>query len=445
MSVNLLQMAGNLFDSGMIKQVSGLLGESESSTQKAVSGMLPALLGGIVNQASDAKGASGLLGMMDKFNLDGGMLSNVAGMLGGDEGRTSLMGMGGSLLSGIFGDKVGGIVDSISGFAGIKKDSSSSLLSMGLPMIMSLLGKQRKEKGLDAAGLMGLLGDQKSFLKGANMPAGLGSLLGLGGLVGGAGDAIKGAAGAASGAASAAAGRATGAASDVAEAGKSGIAKLLPWIIGLLALAAVAYFLMGRGGDVKDVMKDAQESVSEGVEGTMDAARNAGDAIADGAENVGDAISDGANAAMDKISSISLPGGEEIQAKAGSFTSKLVGFLGGNKDGDGSFVFDGVNFNVGSNELTAASQSQLNNLVKVLNAYGEQQVMIVGHTDNTGDEAKNVALSQRRAESVKVYLVQKGVAEARISTGGKGSAEPIGDNATDAGRLQNRRIELRLN
>ncbi len=74
-----------------------------------------------------------------------------------------------------------------------------------------------------------------------------------------------------------------------------------------------------------------------------------------------------------------------------------------------------------------------------------QNAVISGHTDNKGNPAKNVTLSKERAEFVKSILVSKGGDAAKLITEGKGDAEPVGDNTTDAGRRQNRRVQIHLN
>ena len=76
-------------------------------------------------------------------------------------------------------------------------------------------------------------------------------------------------------------------------------------------------------------------------------------------------------------------------------------------------------------------------------ADAELKLEIQGHTDNVGAAAANLKLSQDRAAAVKAYLVQTfGVAADRLTTAGLGDTKPIADNATDAGRAQNRRVEL---
>jgi len=71
-------------------------------------------------------------------------------------------------------------------------------------------------------------------------------------------------------------------------------------------------------------------------------------------------------------------------------------------------------------------------------------VIAVGHTDSTGPEAYNQRLSERRAESVKAYLVSQGIDANRVYTEGKGELEPVATNATREGRAQNRRVEIEI-
>ena len=72
------------------------------------------------------------------------------------------------------------------------------------------------------------------------------------------------------------------------------------------------------------------------------------------------------------------------------------------------------------------------------------RVRIVGHTDSTGNDAINNPLSVDRAQSVRDYLAGRGVSPARVETTGRGSHEPVADNGSDAGRAQNRRVEIFL-
>ena len=107
-------------------------------------------------------------------------------------------------------------------------------------------------------------------------------------------------------------------------------------------------------------------------------------------------------------------------------------------------VIEGIYFDTGKATIRSKSFTTLDAAVKVLTDYPSLRVEISGHTDTKGKREKNLVLSQDRANSVKAYLVGKGVADDRIVTRGAGPDEPIGDNKTSAGRQMNRRIEFKL-
>ncbi len=96
-----------------------------------------------------------------------------------------------------------------------------------------------------------------------------------------------------------------------------------------------------------------------------------------------------------------------------------------------------------SDKLKVASLAQLDALTDILKKYEAANLIIEGHTDNVGDDAYNMTLSQKRTESVKVYLMGKGIMESRLTAVGFGETRPIADNKTSLGRAKNRRVELR--
>ncbi len=103
-----------------------------------------------------------------------------------------------------------------------------------------------------------------------------------------------------------------------------------------------------------------------------------------------------------------------------------------------------IEFESGSAILTAAGQQILDEMAVALNKVGGKKVKIIGHTDSSGDANKNTVLSQQRAAAVQSYLVSKSIAADRLSTEGKGSSQPVADNATADGRRKNRRIEFEV-
>jgi K(+)-stimulated pyrophosphate-energized sodium pump len=108
------------------------------------------------------------------------------------------------------------------------------------------------------------------------------------------------------------------------------------------------------------------------------------------------------------------------------------------------FHLEDLQFESGSSKLKPESKTQLDNLYNILNCYTPLAVKLGGYTDNTGDEKTNIKLSTERAATVKDALVKMGIAGNRIETEGYGPQFPVADNATTAGKAQNRRIDMRI-
>jgi outer membrane protein OmpA-like peptidoglycan-associated protein len=114
--------------------------------------------------------------------------------------------------------------------------------------------------------------------------------------------------------------------------------------------------------------------------------------------------------------------------------------------GEGILItFDsGLLFDVDKSDIQTATKANLDELSETLKKYDDTNILVEGHTDNTGDDSYNQKLSDKRAESVENYLVAKGVADKRITTKGYGENQPKADNNTDSGRAANRRVEVAI-
>lgn len=113
-------------------------------------------------------------------------------------------------------------------------------------------------------------------------------------------------------------------------------------------------------------------------------------------------------------------------------------------NGVGSVVLEGVTFQTNADALTDESMTVLDTVVTDLKRNEGIVVEIAGYTDNTGDAAYNLNLSQRRAQAVVDYLSNAGVSTDRLIAKGYGGAAPVADNTTAAGRAKNRRVELHV-
>jgi outer membrane protein OmpA-like peptidoglycan-associated protein len=101
-----------------------------------------------------------------------------------------------------------------------------------------------------------------------------------------------------------------------------------------------------------------------------------------------------------------------------------------------------VSFDFGKADIKSSFEPSLDKLAALIQKYDRTIVHVVGHTDSIGSDSYNQQLSERRAESVANYLTFRGVAQNRLRTEGRGEREPRADNATEAGRQLNRRVEV---
>lgn len=103
---------------------------------------------------------------------------------------------------------------------------------------------------------------------------------------------------------------------------------------------------------------------------------------------------------------------------------------------------EGILFDFNSSTLKSAAKTNIAKLVETLNKEPGTNILVIGHTDNIGTLAANQKVSESRAASVRSYAVSQGLSGSRIKTQGKNYSEPIATNDTDAGRAENRRVEI---
>lgn len=103
-----------------------------------------------------------------------------------------------------------------------------------------------------------------------------------------------------------------------------------------------------------------------------------------------------------------------------------------------------MSFDTDSAVIKPSFRGPLDSVAQTLTQHPELAANVVGHTDSTGNPNYNMTLSQKRAQSVASYLTDRGVARNRLSAEGRGQTQPVADNGTEAGRAQNRRVEIYL-
>lgn len=451
MSVNLLDLAKGYLTNAALGKVSEFLGEDSSAVSKGLSGALPTLLGGLMSKGSTEEGLGSLTGMM---NLAGntGILDNLGSMLSNKSESQGLLENGSGLLSSILGNNAGSVIEAIGSFSGLKKSSSSSLLSMAAPLLLSVIGKQVKSKGLGLSGIASLLMGQKEHVQAA-MPAGLSGLSNMMNF-----DKL---------------GDYKGKAASVVEevsAVKSGGNGWMKWLVPILAIIAAIWAFRNCSDNVADAAGSASDAVTnvagDAAGAVTDAANGAAGAVTDAANGAAGAVTDVANgaagavtdAAGNAVSAVGngisalgdffkrkLPNGVELNIPENGIESKLLSFISdGTVDETTWFNFDRINFATGSSNLTAESSEQVKNIAAILAAYPNVNLKLGGYTDNTGSAEGNMRLSQNRASKVMAAIVSNGIKASRLEAEGYGSAHPVASNDTEEGKAQNRRIAVRV-
>ncbi len=422
MSVNLMGLLQDQLSGGVMSKLSGFLGESQDNTKKGMMAALPSVIGGLMNKGATQEGAEGIMSMIKDGGHDGSMFDNLEGLVGGGDATDKMMSSGKGIMDNLFGDKLGSVVNSVSSTSGLAADKASSLLGMAGPMVLGMLGKQTAAKGLGASGLMSMLGSQGGFIK-KFLPSGLGSVLGLASL-GKVTEAVSGTVKNVGKTTAAAGGKVVDTAASTAAAGGSFLRWLLPLLLVAALIAAALYFVRGCGGTGINTIDNAADKIGQTVD-------NAKDKVVETTNNV-----------IKKLS-FKLPSGESVEFAEGSFGDSFVKYLqGGKAEANKRFTFDNLTFAVGSANLTEESAAIVGDIAKVMKGYPKVNIKLEGHTDNTGDAAKNKTLSLARATSVVNSLVGAGIDAKRLAAEGLGQDKPTASNDTEEGKKQNRRIEV---
>lgn len=209
-------------------------------------------------------------------------------------------------------------------------------------------------------------------------------------------------------------------------------------------------------GTKVDAKGCALDSDGDGVSDAMDACPGTAQGVKVDAKGCGlDSDGDGVTDSLDQCPGTAM--GVKVDAKGCALDSDGDGVVNGmdncpgtpagtKVDANGCMmraVLNDLTFALDKADLDASARDSLDTLAnQIASNPNITKVKVTGYTDSTGAESYNKDLSMRRAETVKAYFVSKGVAADKIVTSGEGSANPVADNATAAGRMANRRVEV---
>jgi OOP family OmpA-OmpF porin len=383
---NLMSMLGPQ----VIGPVASQLGESPDTVQRGLQTGAAAMLAGLAAKAGQPGFLSQIFGLITNPANSAGALSGVTSNLGSlvsGVSNSPISTLGSQFLSTIFGSNTSAVADSVGRSVGLTGAKAGSVLAMAAPLVLGFLGQHVRQNNLSATDLGNTLkAEAPSFQR--FLPAGLGSLFG---------------------------GAPALATAVPVKAAAAGNRWLWPIVL-LVALALLGIWFLNRS---KAPVNDAMQTMS-----------NAGTT---------------ASSALGDFFKTKLPDGVELNIPKFGIENKLIAFLNDSSkpaDTTSWFNFDRLLFDTGKATLQPSSQEQLANIAAILKAYPNAHVKIGGYTDNTGDAAANVALSDARAKNVMDALVAAGVDPSRLESKGYGDQYPVGDNATEDGRAQNRRIAL---
>jgi outer membrane protein OmpA-like peptidoglycan-associated protein len=177
--MNLLSVIQSQLSPQTVGQISNTIGESPEGTKAALGAAFPALLGCLVGKASASpSGTTDLFNMIKQGQSSGAWSDSISKIVGG-AGSAPAQSAGNSLVNSLLGSKAGPVTEFIASRCGIHAGSATSLLGIGAPFLMGIIGKHVASQGLGPAGLGQFLGSQTQYLKDA-MPAGLANTLGIG-------------------------------------------------------------------------------------------------------------------------------------------------------------------------------------------------------------------------------------------------------------------------
>ncbi|MCO1335494.1 OmpA family protein [Microbulbifer sp. OS29] len=147
---------------------------------------------------------------------------------------------------------------------------------------------------------------------------------------------------------------------------------------------------------------------------------------------------------LEPVDGIQTGDSEKTAREAAPFADELVRFLRGNSRASGDTFRLRLEFQPGGFAPRIETIADLEALLVIMRDFVDMRIAIEGHTDNAGDAEKNLSLSQRRADWVKYFLIERGVSADRMEAQGYGDTDPIGDNETKKGKRENRRLMIRV-
>ena len=407
MADNILDMAIRHLGSSGLSSLGNALGLPEGKSESAFASGAASVLAGMLNKAGSEGGLGELLNMATKStNMD---LSSPGDIFSDPARMTSLQDVGGNILGSLFGGSRDGIFNVVSSALGMDNTKSGSLLRIAAPVVMSLIGKLVKSKGLNMEGLAALLLGQKAHIK-DHIPPGLMKELGVSNLDELAERTVV----------ETTPRQTAHAAHTPPPTRKSGFGK---WLWPLLIALAVLWALN---------MCAKKEKVDDGSGGVV---MEQDEVVVEEAP---------AGSADDPMTTPDTTSEAPMDSSSGNFDTDFRAYLAdATRDPSKEFPLN-IEFPSDGSMPNAASLPDVQSLIKIMQENPGLNIVIEGHTDSDGDAGANQKLSESRAQAVMKMVSDAGVDQSRMKAVGLGPANPVADNSTEDGKQKNRRIAVKV-
>lgn len=395
MSTSSLAYFSQVFPSPAIQSVASSLGTSERSVLDGVQSSIAAVVSGLSQRSADRgfvgqviQSATSTPDNVVSSALSSGALTNPS---------SSFVKSGTNFVSNIFGSKVEPLTESIAAKTGLRAAGATALLALGGETVLSFLGSRVRDGSINANNLPAFLARESDSLKGM-LPSAFHTV-----------------------------GSHKVDVNPVVEQTVRPVQRrsVWPWLLPLLAL--LGFFLWWALG-----RRPAPAPIAVAPPAP---AAPVSEIMSTTGVNLGSLVD------------YQLPDGTVLHLPQRGVEQSLLAFIKDPTkvpDRNTWFDFDRLLFATDSATLSPQSTEQLTNVAAILKAYPNVHMTIGGYTDNTGDPAHNLKLSQDRADSVVAQLSAMGIAPERLTAKGYGDEHPVGDNSTEEGRALNRRISMRV-
>lgn len=400
MSNTLINSVRSVFTDTLISKFAALLNEAQGNIQKAVQAAVPIVLTEILHQAGTPEGAAkiGNLSKQAAGNDFFGQIHEFGDGAGSLVAGSVLLKRGSDFAGSLLGERIDIVIKEISRYSGASISSASFITGVASNAALDSVGRQMAANpNWDAKGLVLWLDTQRESINGA-IPTGL---------------EVK---------------RPLGIHRYPREkAVRTRRSRVLTVVLGAIVVLVALYFEF-RPNKYPDPVSSV----------------NPADTLATAQTRVVSLRDTGHSA----IIRVTLPNGKVLDVPKGGTEDQLVIFLSDpqaklhKKRGDW-FDFTQIGFASNSASLLLESEMQLKNIAAILTSFPNARIKIGGYSDNTGDSAENVRLSQKRADNVLAKLVDLDARRSQlVGAEGYGPNYPVGDNATAAGRNMNRRMSI---